>query len=198
MTSEPAHADVDVYVLAEVAKPEDCDAIGATGRPVLAVLNKADLIATTESGRHPGGRPRGENPLPAAVRPHRYTIEPLVGVRGRHARRPGGRRRVGRAAGAGRRGFRRGAGAATAVDVLGIFGIAQAIAAIRRGSTRVETVTLLRRLSCIDEVVDAIEALGAQVRYHRLLDAVADLETWPSLTRGSASSCPGMTRWSPG
>ena len=35
----------------------------------------------------------------------------------------------------------------------------------------------MRRLSCIDEVVDAIEVLGAQVRYQRVLDAVADLET---------------------
>jgi hypothetical protein len=50
-----SEADVDVYVVAEVVKPEDCDAIAATGRPVLAVLNKADLIATTQSGRQPHG-----------------------------------------------------------------------------------------------------------------------------------------------
>jgi len=35
--------DVIVYVTAEVIKPEDADAIAAAGRPVLAVLNKADL-----------------------------------------------------------------------------------------------------------------------------------------------------------
>ncbi len=58
-----------------------------------------------------------------------------------------------------------------------MFGIAQATAAIRLGATRTETMALLRRLSCIDDVVDAIERLGAQVRYQRVLDAVADLET---------------------
>jgi len=51
-----------------------------------------------------------------------------------------------------------------------------AIAAIRRGATRAEVVALLRSLSCIDEVVDKIEALGAPVRYQRVLDAVAELE----------------------
>jgi hypothetical protein len=62
------------------------------------------------------------------------------------------------------------------VETLDVFGVAQAVAAISRGATRTETGTLLRRLSCIDEVVDKIEALGAQVHYQRVLDAVADLE----------------------
>ena len=62
-------ADVDVYVLAEVVKPEDRAAIEAAGRPVLAVLNKADLIATDRTRSSPR-RPdrRGQNPLRAAVR----------------------------------------------------------------------------------------------------------------------------------
>ena len=62
-------------------------------------------------------------------------------------------------------------------DTLDEFGVAQATAAIRRGATRADVVALLRGLSCIDEVVDKIEALGAPVRYQRVLDAVAELET---------------------
>ncbi len=57
------------------------------------------------------------------------------------------------------------------------FGVAQATVAIRRGATRAAVEALLRSLSCIDEVVDKIDVLGAQVRYQRVLDAVAELET---------------------
>src|SRR5262249_32072732 len=38
--------DVIVYVTTEVIKPEDADAIAAAGRPVLVVLNKADLAGS--------------------------------------------------------------------------------------------------------------------------------------------------------
>ncbi len=46
-------ADVVVHVTAEVAKPEDTQAIStarAAGHPVLAVLSKADLVGSL-SGR---------------------------------------------------------------------------------------------------------------------------------------------------
>ncbi|MBV8455027.1 MAG: hypothetical protein JO122_00235 [Acetobacteraceae bacterium] len=36
-------ADATVYVITEVVKPEDTEAIATAGHPVLAVLNKADL-----------------------------------------------------------------------------------------------------------------------------------------------------------
>jgi hypothetical protein len=179
LTSRPWEADLDVYLVAEVVKPEDRAAIGAGGRPVLTVLTKADLIATTEAGRHPQG------PTSAAGARCRQlsartglSIEPLVGIlavatlddlvddtlwAGLQELAAGGpvaapvRRQL--------------------VDILDAFGIAQAIAAIRLGATRAEAMTLLRQLSCIDDVVDAIERLGAQARYQRVLDAVADLET---------------------
>jgi hypothetical protein len=168
-------ADVDLYVLADAVKPEDRAAIGAARRPLLAVLNKADLIATTESGRHPHG------PTTAArtrcVRlsaPAGTSIEPVVGILAvdrlddalwsalrtlavGHPVDAELRRRL--------------------VDSLDEFGVLQATAAIRRGATRADVVALLRSLSCIDEVVDKIEALGAPVRYQRVLDAVAELET---------------------
>ena len=174
----PWEADVDVYVVADAVKPEDCDAIAATGRPVLAVLNKADLIATTQSGRHPDGPTTAARTRCATLSSRAgVPVEPLAGVLAvaalddlmddtvwaalqmLAAQRPTPaqlRRRL--------------------VETLDVFGVAQAVAAISRGATRTEIGTMLRRLSCIDEVVDKIEALGAQVHYQRVLDAVADLE----------------------
>ena len=157
-------AELDVYVIAEVVKPEDRAAIGAAGRPVLTVLTKADLIAATDAGRHPQGPT-------SAARIHceqlsartGLPIEPLVGrlavaalndevddalwsglqaLADEHPVAASLQRRL--------------------VETLDVFGIAQAIAAIRFGATRAETITLLKRLSCIDEVVAAIEvARGA-------------------------------------
>jgi hypothetical protein len=63
------------------------------------------------------------------------------------------------------------------MDTLDAFGIRQAIAAIRRGAIRCDVEAVLRGLSGIDDVVDKIGALGAQPRYQRVLDAVAELET---------------------
>ena len=168
-------ADVDLYVLADAVKPEDRVAIGAARRPLLAVLNKADLIATTESGCHPHGPTTAARARCVQLSaPAGTSIEPVVGIlavdglddalwsalralAGGHPVDAELRRRL--------------------VDTLDEFGVAQATAAIRRGATRADVVALLRSLSCIDEVVDKIEALGAPVRYQRVLDAVAELET---------------------
>ena len=55
-----------MYVTAEVVKPEDVDAIAAAGRPVLAVLNKADLVGSlSPRGRADRG---GANALRGACR----------------------------------------------------------------------------------------------------------------------------------
>jgi hypothetical protein len=62
-------------------------------------------------------------------------------------------------------------------DALDEFGVAQATAAIRGGATRGDVAARLRSLSGIDDVVGKIEALGAPVRYRRVLEAVAELET---------------------
>ena len=168
-------ADVDLYVLADAVKPEDRVAIGAARRPLLAVLNKADLIATTESGCHPHGPTTAARARCVQLSAHAGTsIGPVVGILAvdglddalwsalraladGHPVDAELRRRL--------------------VDILDEFGLAQATAAIRRGATRADVVALLRSLSCIDEVVDKIEALGAPVRYQRVLDAVAELET---------------------
>src|ERR1700741_3597594 len=71
-TTSACDADIVVYVIAEVVKPEDTDAIAAAGRPVLAVLNKADLAGSL-SGRS------GDEPI-AAARKRCADLSALVGV----------------------------------------------------------------------------------------------------------------------
>jgi hypothetical protein len=173
--------DVEVYVIAEVVKPEDAAAIRTADRPVLAVLNKADLIATTQPGRHPDGPTSAARTRCAQLSARTgLPIEPVVGLLAVAAlddlvddtmwaalrilaSRPGEqpaaelRRRL--------------------LDTLDVFGAQQALAAIRRGATGDQTRAVLRRLSCIDDVVDKIESVGAQVYYQRVLDAVAQLQT---------------------
>jgi hypothetical protein len=171
----PADADVNVHVLADVVKPEDRAAIEAAGRPVLAVLNKADLIATTAPGRHPEG-PTSTARFRCAQLSARagVPIQPLVGILAGAALDDASWRALQALAGG------------HAVDpvvrgglmvILDAFGIRQATAAIRRGATRGDVDALLRGLSGIDDVVDNIGVLGAQPRYRRVLDAVAELET---------------------
>jgi len=176
--TESAEPDVDVYVIAEVVKPEDRDAIRAAARPVVAVLNKADLIATTEPGVHPHGPTSAARTRCARLAAHTgLPIQPVVGLLAVAAlddllddtlwaalqvlaTRPAGR-----------------PVAPELLDALDVFGVEQAVAAIRRGATRDQTRATLRRLSCIDDVVHAIDSVGAQVHYRRVLDAVAELET---------------------
>jgi hypothetical protein len=173
-----AEADVDVYVIAEVVKPEDRDAIGAAARSIVVVLNKADLIVTTEPGVHPHGPTGAARTRCARLSAHTgLPIQPVVGLLAVAAlddllddtQWAGLQALASRPAGL--------LSAPELLDALDVFGVEQAVAAIRRGSTRDQTRAMLRSLSCIDEVVGAIESAGAQVHYRRVLDAVAELET---------------------
>jgi hypothetical protein len=186
--------DVVVYVTAEVVKPEDTDAIAAAGRPVLAVLNKADLAGSL-SGRS------GDGPIAAArMRCAEFSelvgapMEPMIGLLAvaalddldtalwaalrALAADPGGpssldgsfsgflaadnpvptdlRRRL--------------------LDALDLFGTALGIAALRQGRTPEQVRALLRRMSGVDAVLNKIAVFGAEVRYQRVLAAVAELE----------------------
>lgn len=159
-----SHADVDVYVLTEVVKPEDRAAIAAARRPVVVVLNKADLIATAR----PGAARKHCARLSARTG---LSIEPLVGLLALSDV-------VDDAAWAALHELTAGQPVpARLLDALDVFGVEQALAAIRRGATRGQTCAVLRRLSGIDDVVDKVRSVGAQVRYQRVLDAVADLQT---------------------
>jgi hypothetical protein len=168
----PAGADVNVHVLADAVKPEDGAAIEAAGRPVLAVLNKADLVATTAPGRHPDGPTSAARTRCAQLSARAgVPIEPLVGILAGTVLDDASWRGLQALAG--------GDSVDAAVRgrlmvTLDAFGIRQAIAAIRRGATRSDADALLCALSGIDDVV---EKVGAHARYRRMLDAVAELET---------------------
>ncbi len=171
----PADADVNVHVLADAVKPEDCAAIEAAGRPVLAVLNKADLVATTAAGRHPDGPTSAARARCAQLSARAgVPIAPLVGILAGAALDDASWRGLQALAG--------GHSVDAAVRgrlmvTLDAFGIRQATAAIRRGAGRGDVDALLRGLSGIDDVLDRVGVLGAQSRYQRVLDAVAELET---------------------
>jgi hypothetical protein len=62
------------------------------------------------------------------------------------------------------------------LDALDLLGTAVGIAAIRRGATRAQVRALLRRVSNVDAVLDRIAVAGAEARYRRVLEAVAELE----------------------
>jgi hypothetical protein len=174
-------ADVIVYVTAEVLKPEDLDAIAdgvAARRPVLGVLNKADLVGSL-SGRGPDG--------PVAAAQARCAqlsalagvpMEPMIGLLSDTALHDLDQE-VWDALGV----LAAPVGASDParerqrlLESLDMFGTALAVAAVRRGGTASQVRTLLRRVSCVDAVVVKICALGAEARYRRVLDAVAELE----------------------
>jgi hypothetical protein len=190
VTSSSA-AELDVYVLAEVVKPEDRQAIqtiATARRPVLAVLNKADL----------GGLLSAGGPIAAAhARCARFSalvgvpVEPMIGllaVAGLDedlwaalrtlAAQPGGSA----ALDASYDGFLAAdLPVPTAVrrrllKTLDLFGTALGIAAVQQCKTPAQVRALWRKVSRVDAVVDKVNAVGAEVRYRRVLDAVAELE----------------------
>jgi hypothetical protein len=193
-TASACDADVVVYVTAEVVKPEDTDAIAAAGRPVLAVLNKADLAGSL-SGRS------GDGPIAAArLRCAEFSelvgapMEPMIGLLAVAALDDldtalwAGLRAL--AADTGGPGSLDGSfsGFLSAdnpvptevrlrlLDALDLFGTALGVAAIRQGRTPAQVRALLRRMSGVDAVLNKIAVFGAEVRYQRVLAAVAELE----------------------
>lgn len=186
--------DVVVYVTTEVVKPEDTDAIAAAGRPVVAVLNKADLAGSL-SGR------AGDGPIAAArKRCAEFSalvgapMEPMIGLLAvaalddldgelwaalrTLAAHPGGATCLD--------GSLAGFLAADIplptdvrlrlLDTLDLFGTALGAAAARRGRTPTQVRALLRRMSGVDTVLNKVCVAGAEVRYRRVLRAVAELE----------------------
>ncbi|KBZ68081.1 hypothetical protein K875_00626 [Mycobacterium [tuberculosis] TKK-01-0051] len=188
-------ADAVVYVLTEVVKPEDTQAIArdsAAGRPVLAVLNKADLAGSLSG--------RGDGPI-AAARARCTELSALIGVPmepmtgllavaalddldsaqwtalSALAAHPGTACFDGSFAAF----LAADAPVPTEVrrrllDTLDLFGTALAVAAFRQGRTPAQVLALLHRMSGVDAVLAKIGALGAEARYQRVLDAVAELE----------------------
>lgn len=189
---ELAHpAEIEVYVVAEVLKPEDLDALQARP-PALVLLNKADL---TGFGGSPG-RPSGAARARCAQLAERagLPVEPLMGLLAvaafddlddvcwaalrALAAHPDGGACLDRSF----------AGFLTAdlpvttevrqrlLDSLDVFGTALVVAALRRGFGEAKVRALLRLLSGVDPVTARVRALGAEVRYRRVLEAVGELE----------------------
>lgn len=156
-----ADSDVDlvVYVTVEVVKPEDREAIAATRRPVVAVLNKADLAGPL-SGAGPIVMAQARCAQSSTLLG--VPMESMIGLLAVAALDDLDtevRLRL--------------------LDTLDLFGIALGMAAFRPGRpsrTPAQLRTLLRRVSGVDAVIDKVTAAGSEVRYRRLLDAVAELE----------------------
>lgn len=190
--STAGDADLVAYVIAEVVKPEDVDAIAAAGRPVLAVLNKADLAGSLTGGDGPiaAARTRCAELAELAGAP----MVPLAALLAVAALED-----PGPSLWAALRTLAAHPGAAAALDgsfagfmaadnpvpadarlrllnTFDLFGIALGVAALRQGRTPAQVRALLRRTSGVDAVLSRLSNAGAEARYQRVLDAVAELE----------------------
>ncbi len=165
--------DVDVLVIAETAKPEDCRTVAETTRPLLIVLNKADLLGAAAADR--------------AARVRRLTGAPTVPMSALHAVADLDAAQIAalrvlaadpadlssveafcagpHVLGAGTR-----AGLLAALD---LSGIAELTSAIRSGEDGPALTTRLRRCSNVDEVCGGLRAVSAALRYRRLRHAVS-------------------------
>lgn len=183
-------ADVVAYVTAEVLKPEDREAISGLSTPVVAVLNKADLCGFAGAGPLAAAQARcvrlaGLIPGPLlpmvgslAVAALEDLDDALWAALRALALHPGGAACLD----GGYDGFLAVQLPVPAVvrvrllEALDLFGIALAMAAVRRGGTLAQVRALLRRVSGVDAVVAGLVAAGAEARYRRVLRAVAELE----------------------
>lgn len=186
VTTDTRAAELHVHVVAEVVKPEDTGA-GAT----LAVLNKADLT-TFASGADPveaarAGCGRFAELLGAPVLPMSGLLavaaldglDPVCSAALRAlAADPDGLVCLDR----GFDGFLAArltvpvAARRRLLAVLDLFGIALAVATLRRGAGPAGVRAVLRRVSGVDAVLERLVLAGARPRYRRVLDAVGDLE----------------------
>ncbi len=182
---DPAGADVDVVVIAEVLKPEDralLTGMDARAKPVLVVLNKADLAGFGAGGPMAIAHRRAadyraltgvptvpmigllatavlDDEMVSALRT--LTTEPVdltstdAFLQTDHRLTRDVRTRL--------------------LDTLDRFGIAHAVLALSRGATAASLPALLRRLSEVERVVAQLTATGAAVRYRRVRSAVAEI-----------------------
>lgn len=159
-------ADVVVYVVVEVVKPEDSAAVAAlrgSGRPVLVVANKSDLTGC--AGAADAAALIGVPVDPMAALLAVAAVDGLTATLWAALQRSVAESQP----------------LSEAVrqqlcDTLDLPGIDHALAAVRQGCSFGQVQALLRQLSGVDAVALRLSAAGAMVRYRRLLDAVAQLE----------------------
>ncbi|SOJ52848.1 hypothetical protein MSIMFB_00355 [Mycobacterium simulans] len=181
----PECADVELYMTVEVLKPEDREALAGARRPVVVVLNKADLdgfglVAQARCAQLAAlvGQPvRPMIGLLADAALDDLDAESWAALRVL-AGHPGGSKCLD----SGHEGF-----LAAQLPVpnevrerllqtLDLFGTTVGIAAAQRGRSDAQIRALWRRVSGIDAVVDQVVAAGAEALYRRVCWAVAELE----------------------
>ena len=184
VTPDTTTADVHVLVIAEALKPEDRAQLAAADRPIVTVLNKADLTGLGDGGPLTRAHRRAadcraltgvptvpmvallatanlDDDLMSALRvlvtePADLTSTDAFERTG-HSVRPELRRRL--------------------LATLDRFGIACAVLSLGEGADAAAVLTALRSASQLDRVVEHIEAAGAPVRYRRLRSAIAELHS---------------------
>jgi len=184
VTSDPAGADVHVLVIAEALKPEERARARAADRPIMTVLNKADLTGLGGGGPLARAHRRAadvraqtgvptipmvallataelDDELMAALRV--LVTEPVdltstdAFVATEHALNRELRLRL--------------------LATLDRFGIARAVLALSGGADDPTVSATLRRASQIGRVLEHIEAAAAPVRYRRVRSAVTELRS---------------------
>jgi hypothetical protein len=184
VTPDVTEADVHVLVIAEALKPEDRAQLAAADRPIVSVLNKADLMGFGDDGPLARAHRRAadcrvltgvptvpmiallataevDDELMSALRV--LVTEPAdltstdAFVRTGHSVRPELRRRM--------------------LAALDRFGIASAVLALGEGADAATVSAVLRRASQIDRVVEHIDAAAAPVRYRRMRSALTELNS---------------------
>lgn len=168
--------DIRVLVVAEAFKPEDHD-FCAADRPMLIVVNKADLLGAASQVRADRIRQlTGLPTVPMSALPATAVLDDaLIGalrVLAADPHDPGstdafcaGRHRV---------------DAATRARLLAVLdrsGVAEVTQALRRGAEPTSLPALLRELSGLDRVLAGLDAVAAEVRYLRIRSAIIDLRT---------------------
>jgi hypothetical protein len=184
VTLDATSADVHVTVIAEALKPEDHARLETADRPIVAVLNKADLTGFGAGGPLTRAHRRAADlraltgvptvPMVALLATVNLDVELMSALRvlvtepadltstdafvcTAHSLRPELRRRL--------------------LATLDRFGIARAVLALSEGADDATVSTVLRRASLVDRVVEHIEAAGASLRYRRLQAAIFELHS---------------------
>lgn len=180
----PAACEVYVLVIAEAAKAEDLAAVRSSACPVLIVLTKADLAGAGSGGPFVAARSRaavvraatGRTTVPvvgllAALAPEALDLDLVAALRAFVDEPPnltsvdafvGDPHPVGRDV------------RARLLERLDRFGIAHAILALAGGTEPDRLPAHLARLGNLDEVMSALDAASAPVRYRRMSVALAE------------------------
>jgi hypothetical protein len=180
-TIAPRHgADVVVYVLAEVVKPEDTAAVATLPQPVLVVLNKTDLSGLSGCAEVASIATRIGAPvepmaglLAVAALDNRLDATLWAALQALSAESADMSSADGFLTGSHQVPHRV---RLRLCDTLGLPGINYAVKAIRRGRSVSEVAARLRRLSGVDTVAGRVSAVGAAAHYQRLSGAVVQLE----------------------